>query len=110
MITYPNNAMGDDERRALPVNVQKLIAEAEDACQNGATLFDFGSARGTLAALQRLDLIDRSTLDRAYKRCYYLLSAEAKEAIAKLPIEAQSNLELGFIVPAAPATRDRRIQ
>ena len=104
----PDNALSDAELAALPAHTQHIVREAWDACSNANSIFDLGFARGLLACLHRTGELDKSHLDRAYKRGVQLLHPRILREIQELSAEAQAHLGAGIIVPAAPGTRKQR--
>ncbi len=100
--------MSNSEIKSLPTAVRKTVRAAIAQCARAETLFDLGVARGLLLGLHKMELLNRSDLDRAFKRAHLKLKPKLGRRIRSLPSEVQAHYGKGIVVPAAKSTRAHR--
>lgn len=88
-----------------PPKVRKWYRRALQVGANAASLYDLGIARGLLLALKRDDLIDKSTLDKMFKKILGELDPSFVKQLAARDI---ARLGKGVLAPASLRTRRKR--
>lgn len=99
-----------EEFASLSAGARKVFSEAEEACRNAVSLFDFGLARGMLLALVKVECVDLKVANAMYRRCRQVLPEEVLEMIDALPPEHRSEWSRGETYPKPWSSRKGQVR